>query len=153
METLTREQALRILEEAPVAHLGLISEARPYVTPMSFVIDGDRVLFRTKPGKKFEAIKENPEVCIEASRFDEESGRWASVIVTGTARESRDPATEQLTVERLFRKYSRSLGSPLSRDGLQPLSGFPHVIEVRIEEVTGMSSGGGLRARTRPGRL
>jgi len=148
-----RDQALRLLEEAAVAHLGLISKGRPYVTPMSFVVDGERVLFRTKPGKKLEAIKENPEVCIEASRFDEETGWWASVIVMGTARESHDADTEQLTVELLFEKYSKSLGSPLSRDGLQPLPGFPHVIEVKIEEVTGMSSGGGLRARTRPGRL
>lgn len=153
METLTREQALRVLEEAPVAHLGLISEGKPYVTPMSFVLEGDRVLFRTKPGKKLEAIQANPEVCIEASLFDEATGSWVSVIVRGSARESHDADTEQLVVERLFEKYQASLGSPLSRSGLQPLPGFPHVVEVEIAEVTGMSSGGGLRPRTRPGRL
>lgn len=92
MEELSREEAFRLLSEAPVAHLGVISEGRPYVTPMSFVVDGERILFRTVAGRKFRAIAENPNVCIEASRFDEQTGDWVSVVVTGTAKETKDPA-------------------------------------------------------------
>lgn len=153
MEELPREEAFRVLEEAPVAHLGLISDGRPYVTPMSFVVDGDRILFRTMAGRKFRAIEESPVVCIEVSRFDELTGDWVSVVVTGTAKETDDSGTRQLTVERLFRKYANAIGSPLGRGGLQPMAGLPHVVEVRIEEITGMSSGSGFAPRTRPGRL
>jgi hypothetical protein len=56
-------------------------------------------------------------------------------------------------VQRLLNKYSESIGSPMGRSGLQPLAGLPHVVEVTIGEVTGMSSGRGLSPRTRPGRL
>jgi hypothetical protein len=48
---------------------------------MSFVVDGDRILFRTKPGRRYEAILENPDVSIEASTFDNETGEWSSVFV------------------------------------------------------------------------
>jgi nitroimidazol reductase NimA-like FMN-containing flavoprotein (pyridoxamine 5'-phosphate oxidase superfamily) len=153
MDELTREESLRLLAEAPVAHLGVISDGRAYVTPMSFVLDGERILFRTMPGRKFRAIEESPDVCVEVSTFDATSGSWASVIVNGTAREVTDAPTGELAVQRLLNKYSESIGSPMGRSGLQPLAGLPHVVEVTIGEVTGMSSGRGLSPRTRPGRL
>lgn len=153
MDTISREQAMDILRDAMVAHLGLVSEGEPYVTPMSFIVQDERILFRTQPGRKLRAIRENPRVCIEVSRFDDESGDWVSVIVLGTAAESKDRQTGELAVQMLLQKYSKALGSPLNRGGLQPVPGLPHVIEVAIEEVTGVSSGGGFTARTRPGRL
>ena len=153
MEAITAEQARRFLDESLVAHIGVISAGVPYVTPMSFVVDGDRILFRTKPGKRYEAMMENPAVSIEASTFDTETGDWTSVIVRGKAAEADDDATISLTVRLLFQKYGTVLGSPLSRGDFQPMASFPHVVQVPIDEITGMTSGGGFAMRTRPGRL
>jgi nitroimidazol reductase NimA-like FMN-containing flavoprotein (pyridoxamine 5'-phosphate oxidase superfamily) len=153
MESLDREQALEVLETAPVAHLGMIHEGEPYVTPMSFVVSGGRVLFRTMAGRKLEALRENPVVCIEISRFDEETGEWKSAIVKGRAEEVEEDELKQTTIAMLLRKYEKVMGSPLSSGGVQPLAGLPHFIMVEIDEVTGMTSGAGLSARTRPGRL
>ena len=61
------------------------SLGEPYVTPMSFVVDSDRILFRTNPGKRHEAMLENPVVSIEASTFDEETGT-GSVSSSGEGR-------------------------------------------------------------------
>ena len=153
MESITAEQAKHFLDESLVAHIGVISGGEPYVTPMSFVVDSDRILFRTKPGKRHEAMQENPAVSIEASTFDDETGDWVSVIVRGRAAEVDDDATITLTVQLLFQKYGTVLGSPLSRGGIQPMASFPHVVQVPIDEITGMTSGGGFAMRTRPGRL
>lgn len=90
---------------------------------------------------------------IEASQFDEETGDWTSVIVRGTASVAEDDATIQAALSGLFDKYREVLGSPLSRGGMQPISSFPHVIAVEIEEITGMASSGPFSVRTRPGRL
>jgi nitroimidazol reductase NimA-like FMN-containing flavoprotein (pyridoxamine 5'-phosphate oxidase superfamily) len=146
-------EAIGFLSRSKVAHIGVISDGVPYVTPMSFVVDGDRILFRTKPGKRLEAIESNPVVCIEASLFDEETGDWTSVVVTGRAAERSDDETTARAVELLLEKYEAVLGSPLGHGGLQPMASFPHVIEVPIEEITGMTSGQGFSFRTRPGRL
>lgn len=153
MDPLTREQSLRLLEGAPVAHLGLIYDGAPYVTPMSFVVDGERILFRTKAGKKLDALRKDPRVCIEVSQYDPNSGEWASVIITGSAVEVDDASTRSVTVDLLFDKYSGVLGDPLSRSTIQPMSGLPHFILVTIDEISGLSSGSGFRPRTRPGRL
>ena len=135
MEPITDAQARSFLESAPVAHIGVVSHGEPYVTPMSFVMDDNKILFRTKPGRRFEAIVANPVVSIEVSSYDESSGDWTSVIIRGKAYETTDDATVSKTVEKLFQKYREALGSPLGRGGLQPLASFPHVVVVDIEEV------------------
>jgi nitroimidazol reductase NimA-like FMN-containing flavoprotein (pyridoxamine 5'-phosphate oxidase superfamily) len=154
MESLPRDEALEILGGEYVAHLGVISNGAPYVTPMSFVVDGDRILFRTMAGRKLDAIRANPQVCIEVSRYHEETGDWVSVIVEGTARLVDDDETRQTTVALIFEKYEKVMGSPLSGGGgMMPLGGYPQVIEVPIDDVVGMSSGRGMSARTKPGRM
>ena len=153
MDEITESEALQFLTESMVAHIGVIVDEEPYVTPISFVVEGNRVLFRTKSGKRFEAIEANPAVCIEVSVFDETTGDWTSVVVRGKAQERTDEATASRTIDLLFEKYADALGSPLSHGGLQPMAAFPHVIEVPIENMTGMTSGRGFSYRTRPGRL
>jgi nitroimidazol reductase NimA-like FMN-containing flavoprotein (pyridoxamine 5'-phosphate oxidase superfamily) len=154
MDPISRAEALQVLESQPVAHLGITIGGTPYVTPMSFVVDGERILFRTMRGKKLEGIKANPAVCIEVSSFDPENGDWVSVIVEGKARLVDDDDTRQETITLLFEKYEQVMGSPLSRGGgLLPLGGTPYVIEVPITEISGLSSGRGMSARTKPGRL
>ncbi|MEX1125015.1 MAG: pyridoxamine 5'-phosphate oxidase family protein [Acidimicrobiia bacterium] len=153
MDSISEEEARQFLGEAMVAHIGVVSDGDPYVSPMSFVLDGSRILFRTKPGKRFDAMAVNPKVSIEVSRFDDETGDWMSVIVQGHAAERTDPATTTRAVELLMEKYERVLGSPLNRDGFQAMASFPHVVEVSIDEITGMVSGRGFSFRTRPGRL
>jgi len=154
MDTLSREEALEVLATLPVAHLGMVEEGHPYVTPMSFVLDEERILFRTVAGRKLDCLRANPSVCVEASRYDEESGDWVSVIIDGTAVEVDDDSVKQKLVSLLFRKYEHVMGSPLSTgDGLQAIAGQPHVIEVTINDLSGMVSGRGWARRTRPGRL
>jgi nitroimidazol reductase NimA-like FMN-containing flavoprotein (pyridoxamine 5'-phosphate oxidase superfamily) len=154
MEPLTREQAFDLLERQPVAHLGIVLDGEPYVFPMSYVVDEERILFRTLAGKKLDGIRANPRVCVEVSSFDEETGNWQSTIVRGTARLVDSDEVRQTLIARLFTKYEKVMGSPLSAGGgLMPLGGNPYVIEVKVEEVTGMTSDGGFRIRTKPGRL
>ncbi len=153
MEPITEAEALQFLKEAMVAHVGVVLNDEPYVTPMSFVVDGQSIFFRTKPGKRFEAIESNPKVCIEVSHFDEVTGDWMSVVVRDKTVERTDESTATRTVALLLDKYEAVLGSPLGHGGMQPMSSFPHVVEVPIEEITGMTSGRGFSFRTRPGRL
>lgn len=154
MEQLTRPEAMEFLESQPVAHLATVLDGVPYVTPMSFVLEQERILLRTLPGKKIDAIKENPEVCVEVSAYDDKTGDWTSVIVHGEARLIDDPIAQQRLVNHLFEKYGDVMGSPLSGGGgLMPLGGTPHVLEIPIRDITGMSSGRGMSVRTKPGRM
>ncbi|MEX0863278.1 MAG: pyridoxamine 5'-phosphate oxidase family protein [Acidimicrobiia bacterium] len=153
MDSISREEALAVLGSAPVAHIGVIEGGEPYVTPMSYVVDGERMLFRTMAGRKLEGIRINPVVCVEVSKYDNATGDWVSVIVRGTATETEDDEIKTLTITKLLDKYREVVGSPLSTGGMQPMSGFPHVVVVSIDEISGMVSGRGWGHRTKPGRL
>lgn len=154
MHEITRDEALAILEEVPVAHLAMIDDGEPYVTPMSFIVEDDFIYFRTMPGRKLDALMSNPRVCVEASVYDEDTGDWDSVIVRGTAETVDDQAVREKTVSSLFHKYEKVMGSPLSRPGRPQLDASrAQVVRVSIEDATGMTSGKGFAARTKPGRL
>ncbi len=153
MDRISEVEARRFLSEAMVAHIGVLSQGDPYVSPVSYVLDDNRILFRTKPGKRFEAVVANPRVSIEVSRFDDATGDWISVIIQGRAVERTDTATTTRAVTLLLEKYDQALGSPLNRDAFQAMADFPHVVEVSIDDISGMVSGRGLSFRTRPGRL
>ncbi len=153
MEPITEARAHEFLEKALVAHIGVVVEGEPYVTPMSFIIHEGRILFRTKPGRRLEGIKTNPVVSIETSTFDETSGDWTSVIVKGNATIEKDDVVIQATLTGLYDKYREILGTPLGRGGIQPIASFPNVVAVEILEISGMSSSGLFSMRTRPGRL
>lgn len=153
MDTLTSEECQSLLEEEKVAHIGVITDGGPYVTPISYVLVGGHLAFRTAPGRRTEAIEADPRVSIEVSRYDEETGDWSSVIVTGTARvmpEGED--SDQVVVDALFDKYRHAYQSLLSVPsgiGLGPR----FIVTVEIAEISGRTSGGFLTQRTRPGRL
>jgi len=153
MEPITKARAREFLEDALVAHIGVVVEGEPYVTPMSFIIHEGRILFRTKPGRRLEGIKTNPVVSIETSTFDETSGDWTSVIVKGNATIEKDDVVIQATLTGLYDKYREILGTPLGRGGIQPIASFPNVVTVEVLEISGMSSSGPFSMRTRPGRL
>ena len=153
MDSISREEALAVLGSAPVAHIGVIEGGEPYVTPMSYVVDGERVLFRTMAGRKLDGIRSNPVVCVEVSKYDNATGDWVSVIVRGTATETEDDEIKTLTITKLLDKYREVVGSPLSPGGMQPMTAFPHVVVVSIDEISGMVSGRGWGHRTKPGRL
>lgn len=151
MEPLAPDEALAVFDDAEIAHVGVISEGVPYVTPISFVIDGDVLRFRTGPGRRQQAIAAGSPVCVEAFTFGE-TGAWKSVVAWGTAVVEHDPDTGRATVEALHAKYERFMGDPLSAPSRGPMQ-EPVFVSISLDTVTGMSSGGGFGQRTRPGRL
>lgn len=153
MDELTSEAAWQFLSASDVGHLAVIDRGKPYVTPMSFVVSEERVLFRTGYGRRLEAIRANPRVCVEASTFEASSGDWTSVVAEGNATVVDDPELEAFTVQLLLRKYEQAIGSPFRMSVVQPLPNWHVVIEVDVDTIGGRSSGTGLSPRMTPGRL
>jgi len=59
MEDLSEQQARDFLAAAEVGHLAVIDRGKPYVTPMSFVLNDNTILLRTGFGRRLEAIRAN----------------------------------------------------------------------------------------------
>lgn len=140
MEALTEAEALEFLASADVAHLAVVDANGPYVTPQAFVVDGRQVLFRSGPGRRLDAIRRHPEVSLEACYLDHRTGDWLSVIASGPARVTSDQYSALEAVGLLTNKYRRLLDVPLAMSGLQPLMDMSFVVQVVIQEISGVCS-------------
>lgn len=147
---LTPAECTRILTDGRIAHIACESNNEPYVTPMSFVRIGEEFYFRTGEGRRVDALRAKPRVCIEVTIL-RESDDWESVIFWGNARFVDDPRERSDVVAALLHKYHAE--SALSTSTPAPLSGLLPIVAVTPEDITGRASGGGFTAKTRPGRL
>jgi nitroimidazol reductase NimA-like FMN-containing flavoprotein (pyridoxamine 5'-phosphate oxidase superfamily) len=153
MEDLSEQRARDFLAAADVGHLAVVDRGKPYVTPMSFVLHENTILLRTGFGRRLEAIRANPDVCVEVSDFDSGTGDWTSVVAEGHAREVDDGELEATAVQLLLQKYEAAIGSPFRMSVVQPLPTWHVVVAIDIDTIGGRSAGGGLGSKFTPGRL
>lgn len=151
MNTLTPVEIAEVLEAARFAHIGVISNGEPYVTPISFVSTGDGVAFRSLTGKRLDAIAANPRVSIEVTNHDAETGAWSSVVASGHAVVIEDTQQEATFIQQLLQRYTESFDSLLGDSA--PGMGKAYVIRVDFDGISGRSSGSYFQPKTRPGRL
>jgi nitroimidazol reductase NimA-like FMN-containing flavoprotein (pyridoxamine 5'-phosphate oxidase superfamily) len=147
---LSSEECWAVLERGRTAHLGVVSEGEAYVTPMSYVIRADEIVFRTAPGRRVDSLEENTRVCIEVTVDRDDTG-WESVILWGAARFIDDETVHGEVVADLLAKYHTE--SLFSSAAPQVAPAERSVVAIRPDQITGRSSGGGLGTNTRPGRL
>jgi nitroimidazol reductase NimA-like FMN-containing flavoprotein (pyridoxamine 5'-phosphate oxidase superfamily) len=108
-----REEIDAILKQCKTCYVAMSEDNVPYVLPMNFVMDGDRVILHSaQSGRMWETIKKNPKVCINWTLGEELAWQDAevacsyrvkskSVIVEGTAEIIEDLDEK----ERIFRHF------------------------------------------------
>jgi len=126
---LTREECLKVLEEGFVARLGCHVDGETYVVPISYALDGERILGQTTVGKKVQMLRANPRVCLvvdTGKALDD----WKSVIVWGSYQELSDgekPAAARALMD--------ALSPHLSAEGRSQRDVTPDKISGRYEGV------------------
>lgn len=152
MENLSEKKTLDLLVECKVGHVAVIDGDVPYVSPVSYVVIGKEICFRTGRGRRVDAIRANPAVSFEVMRTTADGG-WECVIASGEADERDDNLFAQNVVSSLLSKYREELGSPFSRGKRTPIAEPATFIAMSIEEINGRTSGTWITIPTRPGRL
>lgn len=132
-----------LLRSEVIARIGCISEGRAYVVPVSYVYDGTHVWGHGMDGAKLQAMRAQPEVCVEVEHVDDMSN-WRSVIAWGTYEECRGADRDTgmaLLVERIMPLLTFPPHQP-PRDPSGPEHGIVYRIKLtcktgRFEEVSG----------------
>ncbi|HVM39793.1 MAG TPA: pyridoxamine 5'-phosphate oxidase family protein [Acidimicrobiia bacterium] len=91
LEVIPREDCVRLLGTTMIGRVGVVVAGRPVVLPVNYVVDGDRVIFRTDDGTKFDAAVRGEFVAFEIDDVDSMYHQGWSVLVTGVAEEITDP--------------------------------------------------------------
>ncbi|MBN9502126.1 MAG: hypothetical protein BGO01_10860 [Armatimonadetes bacterium 55-13] len=83
---LNSDEIEAILHDQAIGRIGISVDDRPYVVPVSYVYDGNRIICHSAPGKKIEMMRLNPRVCFEVEHYSQ-INVWQSVIAFGSYRE------------------------------------------------------------------
>lgn len=90
-EELDREECMRLLASVPVGRFVFTTGGLPAVQPVNFVLEGERIMFRTREGSKLVAVRAGTVVAFEADEIDASAGTGWSVTVVGEARVLDEP--------------------------------------------------------------
>lgn len=113
----------QLLATVRVGRVALPDDPSPIVLPVDFVVDGDRVVFRTVEGAKLDAAQAGGPASFQTDGFDPTHDTGWSVLVRGRLEVLDDPSPE----------------TRAALDRLNPLVGGdrPHVVALSIDEATG----------------
>jgi uncharacterized protein len=126
--------ALAILREGTLGRLGCIAAGWPYVVPMNYFFDGKDIYIHSLPGKKIDALRANPRVCLQVDEI-EDSFHWRSVIVYGTFEKVSSEETRENVLTKLHSRlpHMTPVESMLVKGLKETL-----VFRIKVDEVTGM---------------
>jgi len=127
--------ALVILREGTLGRLGCIAEGWPYVVPVNYYFDGENIYIHTLPGKKLDALRANPRVCLQVDEI-KDSYNWRSVIAYGTFEEISNEETQENVLTKLYSRLPHM--TPVESRLVKGMKGTI-VFRVKVEEAPGMA--------------
>jgi nitroimidazol reductase NimA-like FMN-containing flavoprotein (pyridoxamine 5'-phosphate oxidase superfamily) len=92
LEVLERAECLSLLATQPVGRIVFTHRALPAVEPVNYLLDGEQIVVRTRPGSKLAAATRNSVVAFQVDDIDPDRHNGWSVTVVGRASRVEDPA-------------------------------------------------------------
>jgi nitroimidazol reductase NimA-like FMN-containing flavoprotein (pyridoxamine 5'-phosphate oxidase superfamily) len=136
---LSREEARALLEAETYAHLGCVVDDEPYVVPIHYVFSDHFAYGHSLPGRKLDAMREWPRVCLQVERIQSEY-RWQSVQAFGRFEEIAGEAERERVFEMLFARFPRlTPADAVRRIGHidEPSIAF----RIRVDRIVGVGEG------------
>lgn len=142
---LIREMNIRecreLLERLGSGRLGCARDNQPYVVPIYFAYEPDRLYGFSTVGQKIEWMRKNPKVCVEADEVIA-NNNWSSVIAIGRFEElpekpeyKRVRKQAQSVLERRAMWWQTAYAASQSRGGQKPAK--PVFYCIHLEDLSG----------------
>ncbi len=116
-EIADREEVAAILRGAEVVRLAMVDCGRPYLVPLLYGFDGERLFFHSAfEGRKIDILRKNPHVCFECEvavslKPSDNICRWSvnyrSVIGYGRVVFLDDPVEKHAAMEIVLKHYAQ----------------------------------------------
>ncbi|OHB47694.1 MAG: hypothetical protein A2106_03190 [Planctomycetes bacterium GWF2_40_8] len=147
-EVTNQEEVEEILSNALVGRLGTCLNNIPYITPVNFVYDKDKVYFHSAlEGRKIENINSNPNVCFEIDKVISiipgkqrpcaSTTEYKSIIIFGDIQIVTDVKEKTFALNKLIEKYAPQ--SPKLSSSSGAITGT-NVLVISIKEMTAKQS-------------
>jgi uncharacterized protein len=133
---LSEIEARKLLSRQRIARLGCVTEAGPYIVPVSYYYADGSAYSHSLPGLKIDALRQDPRACLQVDEI-ETNVRWKSALAFGTYEEVK-PNERSDVINKLLHCFPllTPVESALAADaGPSPVI----VFRIKIERVTGLA--------------
>ena len=133
---LSEAEATKLLTRERVARLGCITEAGPYVVPISYYFADGCIYSHSLPGLKIDSLRNDPRACVQVDETESDI-HWKSVLAFGTYEEVK-PNERSEIINKLMQRFTTltPVESALANDaGPQPVI----VFRIRVKRITGLA--------------
>jgi nitroimidazol reductase NimA-like FMN-containing flavoprotein (pyridoxamine 5'-phosphate oxidase superfamily) len=137
---LNEEESFALLRASRLARLACVADdGEPYVVPVNYVCDDVSIIVHSLPGKKIEAMRSRPRVCVQVDEIKDQFN-WTSVLAFGTYKEVTGEAARERAMNLLLAALPdlTPVESVIAHDAGAPA---PIIFRVLIDRVTGMREG------------
>ncbi len=135
IEAIGNREAQAMLRRNLIGHLGCNVDGEPYVLPINYIYDGDCVFIHSLPGRKINALRDDPRCCLQVEEIRDEYN-WRSVIAFGRYEEITNAEERERILGALYKRFPHL--TPVE-SGMT--KGLPEIIvfRLRVEQITGVS--------------
>jgi hypothetical protein len=144
IQAMDADACRELLARVGFGRLACAKDNQPYVVPVYFACEGERIYGFSVVGKKIEWMRANPKVCLEV---DEVKGQfeWKSVVVTGRYEElgeGSEFSAARAVVERSMQRRYMAWETPYQiLHRREPGASGPAVFySICVEDMTGLSA-------------
>ena len=139
IDNLDEKAADEFLQSQTYGHLGCVLEnGDPYVVPVNFLTDDDYIYIHSLPGRKLEALRENPKVCLQTEKIAGDGFEWKSVIAYGVFEEVHEKNKKTQILFEFYRKFPNFTPVEARFDDEKTLKSVS-VFRIRIDRLTGVT--------------
>jgi uncharacterized protein len=138
---ISHDECTDLLSRVSFGRLACSLNDKPYIVPVCFAYEAERVYVFSTVGKKIDWMRQNPKVCLQVDEIGNQSN-WMSVVVDGTYVELRESA---YTAEKEWAKkqLAQSAGwwvVPMAerREHTNDLSIEPVFFRIDIQSMSGL---------------
>ncbi len=86
VEILSKELCWERLRRTSIGRLGVHHDGQPAIFPINYLVDGESIVFRTRPGSKIYSAPRLERVAFEIDGFEPAHGDAWSVLIQGFGR-------------------------------------------------------------------
>jgi len=135
-KSLTKAEALEVLENGKMGHLGCIDQDEPYVVPINYFLEGQCIYSHSLPGLKIFAMRAHPRVCLQVDDIDDDY-HWRSAIAFGRFEEIQSVKDRRTVLKGLLNRFPTltPVESMIAHDAAAPDS---IVFRIVIDRLTGV---------------
>jgi nitroimidazol reductase NimA-like FMN-containing flavoprotein (pyridoxamine 5'-phosphate oxidase superfamily) len=129
------DETRALLEQGHVGRLGCVSEGKPYVVPVSYILSGDSIYVHSLVGRKIRALRQDPRACLQVDEI-EDAYNWRSAIAFGRYEEITEAGERERAVRRLLARFPHL--TPVESVPVHDGQSAVIVFRIRVEEMTGV---------------